>query len=386
MGLYNLPGLIKAAMAMLMWGDRVRIISTHNGDDNPFNALINDIRADKRAGTVHKITFDDAVADGLFRRVCLRKHQAWSQAAEDAWVATVRKAYSDDAAEELDVIPNQSGGAYIPLMLIETRMAGEGEVPLLRQRWKPDFALVPEPLRHAEVEAWCREALLPALLTLDQSRPHGLGQDFARVGDLTCITILEETRALKNRVALVVELACCPYKQQEQILTYLCDRLPRFRCGAFDANGNGGQIAEFAADRYGHHRILQIHLSEKFYMEEMPRFKAHLEDASLDGLPRDEQCRDDLRAIQKINNVPKIGKPKTQRADAEKLQRHGDFAIALFLADHAMKQEVTAVCTGFQSIPRRGASSSDDNPYHNAEHNAEALEDSGYANYSRRIF
>ena len=82
-----------------------------------------------------------------------------------------------------------------------------------------------------------------------------------------------------------------------------------------------------------------MHLSEKFYMEQMPKFKSHLEDATLDGLPMDDQCRDDLRAIKKINGIPKIPKAKTQTADGRKLQRHGDFAVALFLADYAMHQE-----------------------------------------------
>lgn len=34
----DLPGLIKAAMALLIWGGQVRIISTHNGDSNEFNS------------------------------------------------------------------------------------------------------------------------------------------------------------------------------------------------------------------------------------------------------------------------------------------------------------------------------------------------------------
>ncbi len=333
----DLEGLLKAAMAMLMWGDKVRIISTHNGDDNPFNELINEVRAGKRGGSVHRITFAQAVADGLFRRVCLRKGVAWTQEAEDAWVAGVRKFYGDDSAEELDVVPAQSGGAFLPLAMIELRM-GDG-VPVVRAKWKPDFSLLPEPTRNGEVAAWCREVLLPILEALDKDRAHGFGQDFARVGDLTVMTVLEEGIDLVCRPRLVVELAGCPYKQQEQILDFICDRLPRFRKGAADANGNGGQIAEHAADRYGHYRFEQVHLTEKFYMEQMPKFKAHMEDGDLDGLPRDEQCRDDLRAIKKIGGIPKIPKAKTQTGDGPKLQRHGDFAISLFLADWAMHQE-----------------------------------------------
>ncbi|MBA3997062.1 MAG: hypothetical protein C0466_07815 [Candidatus Accumulibacter sp.] len=358
----DLAGLLKAAMAMLMWGDKVRIISTHNGDENPFNELINDILAGKRGGAVHRITFSDAVADGLFRRVCMRKGKPWSQAAEDAWVAEVRKFYGDDATEELDVVPAQGGGTYLPLALIEARQAPE--VPIVRMRWKAEFGLLPEPVRSREVAEWCREHLEPILAQLDRGRPHGFGQDFARVGDLTVITALEESASLVNRPVLVAELGNCPYKQQEQILDFIADRLPRLRGGALDANGNGGQIAEHAADRYGHDRIQQIHITEKFYMEQMPRFKAHLEDATLDGLPRDEQCRDDLRAIKKIGGVPKIPKAKTQAADGKKVQRHGDFAISLFLADYAMHTELSGVCTGFESASRyQGSSDNDDDGF-----------------------
>jgi hypothetical protein len=49
----QLGELIKAAMALLMWGGQVHIISTHNGADNPFNELIQDIRAKKRPYSLH---------------------------------------------------------------------------------------------------------------------------------------------------------------------------------------------------------------------------------------------------------------------------------------------------------------------------------------------
>jgi phage FluMu gp28-like protein len=72
----DLAALLKAAMAMLLWGDKVRIISTHDGVENSFNQLVQEVRAGKRGGpleaSVHRITFRQAVADGLYRRVCLR--------------------------------------------------------------------------------------------------------------------------------------------------------------------------------------------------------------------------------------------------------------------------------------------------------------------------
>lgn len=98
----------------------------------------------------------------------------------------------------------------------------------------------------------------------------------------------------------------------------------------------------------------------------MPPFKAHLEDATLDNLPLDDQCRDDIRAIKVIGGIPKIPKAKTQTGDGPKLQRHGDFAVSLFLADYAMHTEVTAICTGFESISRRPAAGGRDDSGHNS--------------------
>lgn len=351
----DLAGLIKAAMAMLMWGDKVHIISTHNGDDSRFAELINEVRSGKRPGSVHRITFADAVADGLFRRVCLRKNKPWTKEAEDAWVADVRSYYGDDADEELDVIPARGGGTYLPLALIEARMVLPGVVvPVVRQRWPVEFSLLPEPIRNAEVAAWCQEHLAPVLARLDIERRHGFGEDFARIGDLTTITALEEGKDMVRRPRLVVELGGCPFAQQRQILAFIVNRLPRFFHGALDASGNGAELAEYAADTWGHSRIDQIKLSDMFYLEQMPRFKAALEDATLDALPRDDQHRDDLRALKKINGVPKLGKAKTQTADGKKVQRHGDFAISLFLGHYAMTREGEGGrCDGYTAMPRR---------------------------------
>lgn len=43
----DLAGLMKAAIAMLIWGGRVRILSSHNGEDNLFNQLCRDVEAKK---------------------------------------------------------------------------------------------------------------------------------------------------------------------------------------------------------------------------------------------------------------------------------------------------------------------------------------------------
>jgi len=93
----QLGQLLKAAFALLIWGGQVRVISTHFGDANPFNELIQDVRAGRRRGRVHRTTFQEAVEQGLYKRVCERTGETWSAADEAAWVQSVYEFYGEDA-------------------------------------------------------------------------------------------------------------------------------------------------------------------------------------------------------------------------------------------------------------------------------------------------
>lgn len=337
----QLRELIKVAMAFLIWGGKVRIISTHDGEDNPFAELVNEVRAGKRAGTVHRITFTEAVAQGLYRRVCLRKGIAWDAAKEAAWMADVYRFYGTDADEELDVIPSSGSGVFLSSALIVQRMSEA--TPLVRGHWDNGFALQPERSREIELADWCRDRLDAPLAALDPLRAHGFGLDFGRLRDLTVMPVLAEGSDLRMRVVLWIELSNCPYRQQEHVLNYVVSRLPRLRKGAMDATGNGLALAEFAQQRWGSLRIDAVKLSDSFYLENMPHFQAGFQDGTLLDIPRDDEIRDDLRAIKKIRGVPKLGSARTQRGDDKKQQRHGDGAIALFLADYAMRQDAGAI-------------------------------------------
>lgn len=334
----NLDELIKAAMAMLLWGHKVRIISTHDGVENPFNELIQNIRAGKRKGSVHRITFQDAVADGLYRRVCIRLGIEWTKEGEEKWISDAYDFYGDDAAEELDAVPSQGGGAFFSMALVESIMTTE--TPLIRKRFNAEFNLTPEPERFAEVQEWISETIDPVLITLNPALYHAFGQDFGRKSDLTDIIVGEEGKDLVTRVKFVVELSNCPFAQQDQILAHIIERLPRFRAGAMDASGNGAATAEKMADRFGGTKIEQVKLSESFYLENFPPLKGAIEDKTFDCLPRDSEIRDDLRAVRVINGVPKLPNTKTQRGDGKKLTRHGDAAVACMMLHYAIKRDV----------------------------------------------
>jgi phage FluMu gp28-like protein len=110
----NVNEVLKSAMALLIWGGQVIVISTHDGIGNPFNQLIDDVRAGRRRGKVATITFADAMADGLYERVALvARTKGAAIADKESWEAEIRATYGDDAAEELDCVPKAGSGSLI---------------------------------------------------------------------------------------------------------------------------------------------------------------------------------------------------------------------------------------------------------------------------------
>src|SRR5579863_3776145 len=138
----DLKGLLKAALAFTMWGGCVRVMSTHNGAGSLFNELVNDIRAGRRPYSLHRITLDDAIADGLYHRICMKLGRKWSSAGEALWRANLFEEYGEEAQEELECIPRASGGAFLSSVLIEGRM--RDRVPVIRWEMPADFAGRPE--------------------------------------------------------------------------------------------------------------------------------------------------------------------------------------------------------------------------------------------------
>ncbi|KAB7624334.1 terminase large subunit domain-containing protein [Alkalilimnicola sp. S0819] len=330
----QLAEVLKAALALTMWGANVRLISTHNGVENLFNELIQDSRAGKRRYSVHRLTLDDACEQGLYKRICQVRGMAWSQDAEDEWKDNLLRdtATREDALEEYYCVPKSGGGAYLSRAMIEARMV---EAPVLRFEGSAEFNAWPEHLREAEMRDWCELHLQPLLAALDPKLPHAIGEDFGRSGDLTVLAPVASTQQLKRVVPFLVELRNVPFKQQEQVFYYIADRLPRLQAGALDARGNGQYLAEQAVYRYGAGRMEPVMLSQGWYLENMPKFKAAFEDDLIE-LPRDLDVLNDLRALQVIKGIPKLPDAKT---GADK-NRHGDAAIAIALGYYASLSEV----------------------------------------------
>ena len=360
----DLPELLKAAMALLMWGGQVVILSTHNGAENAFNELIGDIRAGKLPYSLHRTDFDDALAGGLYKAICRKKGEEWSQELQDAWRAATIEEYGSGADEELFCIPAKSGGAWLTGALIESCM--KEEIPVLRwspgiaresfDRWTLDglsdpdgllgvsvtiirdwlrsreFVDIPKEVAALLVELWYQENMARLVTGLNPQERHFIGGDFGRTGDLTVFWPLAETSTLMAHTPFTLELRDTPFRVQEQFLFLMGHAFPRFSGMALDARGIGMPLAESSRQEFGQSLVAQVMLTEGWYREHMPPVKASLEDKT-GTLPKDAQVKDDFRSIRVINGVPRV---PDKRTGGQGEQRHGDSVLGYALARFAL--------------------------------------------------
>jgi len=322
----DLNALLKAAMAMLMWGGCVRVLSTHNGEENPFNELIREAEAGKNTCSIHTTTIDDALADGLYQRICQVKRLAWSAELEAEWKAALLKEFADFADEELFCIPIRAGTRYFPAALLEA--VSDPSVRVLRKACEDSFTFVKKEKRRKEFAVWLRQELRDVLKR--RKNPVYLGEDFARSGDLTCI-FLDELLPNENlQTFCVIELRNVPFDQQWQTIKYVMDTLPNFAGGAMDSRGNGQAIAEYAAQEWPG-MIHQVMITDHWYAENFPKLKSRMEDRTT-NIPDDVFIREDFRSVGIKAGTPRV----LVRSGSPQEKRHGDGAIAKLMVSFAV--------------------------------------------------
>lgn len=344
----DLPELLKAALALLMWGGQVIIISTHDGAENPFNELIQDVRAGNLPYSLHRITLDDALSAGLYRRICRVTKQDWTPEAEEAWRADLIKTYGDGADEELFCIPRQSSGAYLTTGMIEACME---TAPVLT--WTPpagDFVDWPLTVAERYTKGWIAEQLEPLLSGLPKDRAHFCGVDFGRSGDLSVFWPATEEKDLRLVPPFVLELRNCPHRTQQQTLFAVLDALPRFSGVSLDARGNGSALAEAARQQYGPGRVREVMISEGWYRETMPLLKAGIEDKTL-ILPKDAGILSDFRSLRVMKGVARVPEQRTKDKTGG---RHGDSAVACAMMLDARRELGSSEPWEYVGIPMSG--------------------------------
>ena len=344
----DLTGVLKAALALTMWGGRVVVISTHDGVDNVFATLIDEIRAGRRPGNVMRLTLEDALDQGLYKRICRKSGRRWSLSAQSQWEAELRNTYGENGTEELDVVPSRSGAAWLSRATIEAAMTGD--YPVLRLIPPLDFTTLDRDERAAWIEAWIEGELAPLIDRFDPDQDSFFGQDFARSSDLSVIAAGQFDAQAILQCRIVIEMRGVPFREQKQLLDALCTRMPRFVAGKMDARGNGQQLAEEMGDDFGQKRIDGVMATARTYLAMMPRLKARIEDRTI-AIPRSEGIVSDLRLIRLVAGVPQIVDRVDDRADGAKGRRHGDTAVALMHLVAAADTDVVEIA--FETLGQR---------------------------------
>ncbi|MBS0367586.1 MAG: hypothetical protein JSS57_00130 [Proteobacteria bacterium] len=326
----DLAGLIKAALALLIWGGRVRVMSSHNGEDNPFNVLIKEIKAGLWSYSLHKTTFDDAIRDGLYERVRLKMGERMKEKSEAEWRAKIYGLYGSNATEELDCFPSAGSGIYLPRTLVER--CQDDTIPIIRWAKKPEWVL--DDRRLIETDVWIKDVLKPVIDAMPTGKRTALGSDFGRSGDLSVTWIPQAIMASRWRIAFALELRCMPFDVQAKIRDYLLDELPLLQHAKFDARGNGQSHAEGALQKLGASRVECVMLSQQWYAANFPHYKQALEDTSM-IIPGGEDVIADHRRVVLDKGSPRMDEGKDKGSDGG--QRHGDSAVAGVLAHAATR-------------------------------------------------
>jgi len=326
----DLKELMKAALALLIWGGKVLVISTHDGEGNYYNELVKEARSGAKGYGYCRFTFDDALKDGLYKRVCLRTGEQWSVEAEAAWRAGIIREYGDAADEELFCIPSEGEGSWLTAPLIEAR--ARASIPVVRLTCPKAFTFWADHLRRAFIDDWCERELLPLLRKCDPKLMHFMGGDYGRISDLTVLWPLAIQQTMRRTTPFVVELRSVPFDCQKQIQSYIFKRLPRF-CGfKGDATGLGFALAEAAQQELGELRSEAVMLNVPWYRENAEPVKTAFEDDMIE-IPADAEIVADLRLVQVKGGVPFMPALKS----GVKKDRHGDSAVALMLAYSASR-------------------------------------------------
>ena len=324
----------KSALALLIWSGSFSIISTHNGDDSAFCIFLKDIRSGKEEGwSAHRTTFNDAVNQGLYKRICLMNKKEWTVESEAGWVEQIRNIYKSNSEEELDVIPSRSGSKYFPYGMLAACTVSADKLPIVRLNCNDNFMWREPRKRWEEIETWFEIETAPLLRAIKGA--CYLGQDFARSGNLSVLWIAEERNRQELDSRLIIELNNVPYDQQWQIL-YLISKTCNLGGAAIDSRGNGQALAEAAAQRLpcGAEMVM---ITRAWYAAVFPKLKSRLEGREF-ILPDDSFVLSDFGIIILKDGQPVV--PKEERRDREDkgAKRHGDGAVAAAMCLYAWEE------------------------------------------------
>ena len=307
----DLVQVLKAALAFRVWGGRAHVISTHNGEANPFATLCRDLREGTRPGSLHRITLKQALAEGLFRRIVEGQGRPWSAAAEAAWEAGLRAEYGRHAGEELDCIPAAGAGAWLA--------------------W--------EAIRACEDA----DAGDPAAFA---GGANTIGVDVARRRDLWVAAVLEQVGDVLWLRELVVRQGI-PFSQQRAIVGALAASYRPVRI-AVDQTGMGEAVVEQLQEDLGRATVEGVLMTGPRRLDAASALREAVEDRRL-RIPADGDLRRDLHAVRA--EAGPTGAPRLM-AERSGTDGHADRFWSLALACAAARSAIATPIEGTSAGPR----------------------------------
>lgn len=346
----NLGPVIDGAMAYRIWGGRISIGGTLNGEDDEFTDLLKSVEKGSLPWSLHTVTFSQAIREGLYRRICLVTKKVWSPEAEEKFVAETRADYrsAEVADQELECIPLRGSGAFFSRLLLEK--CADKTCDVLRFAKPTEFVL--DPQRLAITQQWFDDVVAPRIALLPPDQRTVFGQDFGRNGDLSVIVVGQKSAGLGWRTPLRIELRTIPFDCQWLIVKLLGNALPLFAHAKFDARGNGQSHAEAAVQEFGPSRIERVMFTPKWYDEHWPKYHHAYEDGDIQTFA-DEDWIQDHRSVILVNGQARVSEARIKGSDGH--DRHGDAAIAGLLMWAASHSDVQPAA-GAYAQPEDGAS------------------------------
>lgn len=298
--------MFTAAKPSMMWGNRVRVISTHNGDESYFNSLISEIKKGKdgtmKNWTHFHTTIEDAIKDGLIDTILGHKasKEEVAQFLEDAFSGMSQEAID----EEFYCIPRSSSKNHLlPYELLN---------PIERDN------ILDDKLENVVGDLF-------------------VGMDIGRKNNPSIIWVDEKLGEILY-TRKVIPLKNVTYREQKEILYGVMSH-PNFRRAALDATGIGNQMAEEAQQDFGALRVEAVMFTTKS-KEELASHTYIMVEGKKTLIPRDRIIRDDFYSVRAVTSPS--GNVRYE-ADVDKQGGHADYFWAKALALSAAKSNAGPV-------------------------------------------
>lgn len=285
----------------ITWGGNMEIISTHRGENNLFNQLIQEARhgGNPKGISLHRVTLQDALDQGFLAKLKakLPKDDPRLDMDEAAYFDYIRSGCIDEEAflQEYMCVPADEQSAFISYELLDACTMHPSE------DWK----------------------------TGNPGGEYFLGVDVGRKHDLTCLFLLERVGDVLYTRRLDIMQGETYAAQQAAISEYA--RLPWVRRVCIDATGIGNMLVENLQREHGA-KVEPVMFTAGVKEDLALTLRRRMEDRAL-RLPADPKLAADLRSIRKettsAGNVRYVGE---RNADG-----HADRFWALALAIHAAK-------------------------------------------------